>query len=198
MDRLAIAIMPEALQRLGIGKSAEPAKLLSMVGIQGELERQLAGAIAAEMEHPGLYGRLYVASLVNALLILLVRNHSEHRILPHSAQARGGLAPWQLRRVIDYLQQNLDDDVSLSQLAALVGLSQSHFSRVFRASTGLPPHQYQLTARVEHAKQLLLRGTLRLDEIAVACGFSEQSHLARVFRARMGVSPGAWRRERRS
>jgi malate dehydrogenase (oxaloacetate-decarboxylating) len=111
---------------------------------------------------------------------------------------RGGLAPWQLRRIFDHFDQNLADDVGSSELAALVGLSQAHFSRQFKISTGLSPHRYKLAIRIERAKQLLLRGELRLKEIALNCGFFDQGHLSKAFRRLVGLSPGAWQRDNRS
>jgi AraC-like DNA-binding protein len=198
MDRFAVAITPKALERLDMGDRARRSlELQSAVDIRQPLERQLVEALYAEIAAPLRHSRLYAESLSLALTVAVLRNHS---LAPVSEprQVRGGLAPWQLRRVIDFMEQNLAEDVSLSQLAALAGLSASHFSRAFRSSVGLPPHQYQLAARIERAKRLLLHSPMALDEIAAACGFSEQSHLARAFRARVGASPGAWRRARKS
>jgi malate dehydrogenase (oxaloacetate-decarboxylating) len=114
-----------------------------------------------------------------------------------SSPLRGGLAPWQLRRAIDHLTQNLADGVCLSELAEQVGLSQAHFSRQFKISTGLPPHRYKLATRIERAKQLLLHGDLSLKEIALSCGFFDQGHLSKAFRRMAGLSPRAWQRDNR-
>jgi malate dehydrogenase (oxaloacetate-decarboxylating) len=122
------------------------------------------------------------------------RNGGPFRSSPH----RGGLAPWQLRRILDHLDRNLANDVCLSELAALVGLSQAHFSRQFKISTGLPPHRYRLAIRIERAKQQLLQGDLSLKEIALRCGFFDQGHLSKAFRRIVGVSPGTWQRDNRS
>jgi AraC family transcriptional regulator len=99
--------------------------------------------------------------------------------------------------VLGHFDQNLADDVCLSELAALVELSQAHFSRQFKISTGLPPHQYKLAMRIERAKQLLLHGQLSLKEIALSCGFFDQGHLSKAFRRIVGLSPGAWQRDNR-
>lgn len=196
MDRLAIAIAPEALQRLEFGQGGRRLELTSTVAIQGLQERHLVEALATELQNPGVHSRLYAETLGLALTISMARNYAVEAA--NLKPVKGGLAPWQVRQVTGYLDQNLAKDVSLAELAALVGMSQSHFSRAFRTSTGLPPHQYQLAARIERAKHLLVSSALPINEIAIACGFSEQSHLARAFRARVGVSPGAWRLERRS
>ena len=90
---------------------------------------------------------------------------------------------------------DLGGKLSLQQIAAEFDLSVSHFSRAFRISTGLPPHQWLLQQRVKAAKQLMTVRDLPLSEIAMSAGFANQSHFTRVFSAVVGVSPGAWRRE---
>jgi AraC family transcriptional regulator len=84
----------------------------------------------------------------------------------------------------------------LQQIAAEFDLSVSYFSRAFRVSTGLPPHQWLLRQRVDTAKQLMTIRDLSLSEIAIAAGFANQSHFTRVFSSMVGVSPGAWRSEK--
>ena len=108
---------------------------------------------------------------------------------------RGGLATWQAKRACERLESDLGGKVSVAQIAAEFGLSVSHFSRAFRISTGLPPHQWLLRQRVKAAKQLMTVRDLPLSEIAISAGFAHQSHFTRVFSAVVGVSPGAWRRE---
>jgi AraC-like DNA-binding protein len=109
--------------------------------------------------------------------------------------ARGGLAPWQAKRACERLESDLGGTLSLQQIAAEFDLSVSHFSRAFRISTGLPPHQWLLRQRVKAAQQLMTVRDLPLSEIAMSAGFANQSHFTRVFTAVIGVSPGAWRRE---
>jgi AraC family transcriptional regulator len=108
--------------------------------------------------------------------------------------ARGGLAPWQLRRVSDFVDANMDGDPSIARLAGACGLSVSHFARAFRQTVGMPPHQWLTKRRVERARELLLDSGVELAEIALTCGFVDQSHLTRVFSRAEGCSPGRWRR----
>jgi len=109
--------------------------------------------------------------------------------------ARGGLASWQVKRACERFDSDLGGKLSLQQVAAEFGLSVSHFSRAFRISTGLPPHQWLLRQRVKAAKQLMSVRDLPLSEIAISAGFANQSHFTKVFSAQVGVSPAAWRRE---
>ena len=100
-----------------------------------------------------------------------------------------------MRRACERLDSDLGGTLSLQQIAAEFGLSVSHFSRAFRISTGLPPHQWLLRQRVKAAKQLMTLRDVPLSEIAISVGFANQSHLTKVFSAQVGVSPAAWRRE---
>jgi AraC family transcriptional regulator len=109
---------------------------------------------------------------------------------------RGGLAPWQVRRVTDYLEANLARDVALDELAALVGLSEYHFCTAFRRSAGLPPHCWLTARRMEKAKALMAEGRDGLTEIALAVGCGSQSAFGAAFRRTVGVTPTAWRRDR--
>lgn len=107
-----------------------------------------------------------------------------------------GLAPWQLRKIIEYLDAQLPKRIELVQLAALAGLSQSHFSRAFKASTGMAPYRWQLDARIRRAQALLIGTNASLDQVAEATGFADAVHFGRTFRKLTRVTPAAWRRDR--
>ena len=107
-----------------------------------------------------------------------------------------GLAPWQLRRIFEYLDAHLPERVDLAHLAALAGLSQSHFSRAFKASTGMAPYQWQLDARIRRAQALLIDTRASLEHVADATGFADAVHFGRTFRKLTGATPAAWRRDR--
>lgn len=107
---------------------------------------------------------------------------------------RGALAPWQLRRATEAMMARLGEDITLSEVAAVCGLSLSYFTRAFKQSTGDPPHRWLLRQRVERAKILLRGAPMTLTEIAIECGFADQSHFTRVFAAHAGMAPGVWRR----
>lgn len=111
--------------------------------------------------------------------------------------ALGGLTPWQLRLVSNYVAEHLSDRITTENLASLARLSTSHFSRAFKASVGCPPHTFILQQRIERAKELMLNSPEPLCQIALICGLSDQSHLSRTFRAHEGCTPAAWRRVNR-
>jgi AraC-like DNA-binding protein len=109
---------------------------------------------------------------------------------------RVGLAPWQVRRVATYLDQNLADSIRCEDLAKVTRLSVSHFMRAFRESFGTPPHAYLMRRRMERAQDLMLSTDTTIGQIALDCGFADQSHLTRFFHKIVGESPAAWRRAR--
>jgi AraC family transcriptional regulator len=101
-----------------------------------------------------------------------------------------------LHQVIAYIHEYLDRDLRLAELARIAQLSPYHFSRLFKQSMGLAPHQYHTQCRVERAKQLLLSGELTLPEVACAVGFASQSHLNYHFKRWVGVTPRQFLQQR--
>jgi AraC family transcriptional regulator len=106
----------------------------------------------------------------------------------------GGLATWQARRTLAHIEANLASKMDIDDLANVVALSRSHFSRAFKHSVGLSPMEYVVVRRVERAKAMISSTRQPLAEVALACGFVDQAHLNRRFRDIVGISPGRWRR----
>jgi AraC family transcriptional regulator len=106
----------------------------------------------------------------------------------------GGLAAWQAKRALAYIEENLGSKIGIGEIADLLALSKSHFSRTFRLSLGSSPMAYVSRRRVERAKFMMTSTRERLTDIALSCGFADQSHLTRYFRRIVGMSPGLWRR----
>jgi AraC family transcriptional regulator len=113
---------------------------------------------------------------------------------PH--ETRGGLAPWQIRKVTAHIEANLDAPIRSSELAAIARLSPCHFSRVFRNSFGCSPLDYVTRRRLERAQGLMLSTDAPLCQIALDCGMADQAHFSRLFRRIVGETPRSWRRAR--
>jgi AraC-like DNA-binding protein len=111
-----------------------------------------------------------------------------------SASDVHGLAPWQTRKVREFIEASLDSTIRLRDCASEARLSGSYFSHAFKATFGTTVCQYIRCRRVERAQQLMLVSTDTLSQIALACGFADQAHYSRVFRGVVGLSPNAWRR----
>ncbi len=107
---------------------------------------------------------------------------------------RGGLAPWQRRKLDRHLRENLARPLRLKGLAALVNLSVSHFNRSFKESHGVAPHRYIIQLRLKLAQSLMQDTADSLCDIALACGLTDQAHLTKLFRQHIGQTPNAWRR----
>jgi AraC family transcriptional regulator len=162
-----------------------------MMGTDGRL-LHLATLIAEECTSNRLRDRVFEDSLTLALLSSLAHLPGPRK----AALNRGGLAPWQLKRVHDFLLSNIGENLRLEQLADMTQLSLSHFCRSFKVATGLPPHQWILQERINKARELLLRPQARLADVAVETGFADQAHFTRAFGRAVGQSPGAWQRSR--
>ena len=145
-------------------------------------------ALKAEMECGYPSGRLFVDGLALSVASRLVRSHSS-RSVPEPANHKGRLSDRRLRQVLSYIEGNLSQDISLGDIAAVAGVSVSHFKSLFRESVGLPAHQYLIRRRVDRAKSLLHEGKLSVSQIALETGFAHQSHLAHHMRRVLGVSP---------
>jgi AraC family transcriptional regulator len=140
-----------------------------------------------EIESNGLYGRLYVDLLTTTLSVHLLHKYSARKTV--LKEYVNGLSKYKLRRLIDYIENHMADNLSLAELAGMAGMSQYYFSRLFKQSMGLTPHQYIIQCRVERAKTLLLRGDRSIADIAHTVGFSDQSHLTYHFKRLLGVTP---------
>src|SRR6516164_3514786 len=112
----------------------------------------------------------------------------------HEAGSRGGLALWQVIRIVDYIEEHLAEKITGDDLAVLIDVSIGQLFRAFKASVGVPPLQYVASRRLEFACLRLRTTQEPLSQIAVSAGFCDQSHLCRAFRRALGVTPAAWRR----
>ncbi|MBH5402529.1 helix-turn-helix transcriptional regulator [Bradyrhizobium sp. CNPSo 4010] len=165
----------------------------SPVGHDDAIVRHIGASLREGLRRPDEANQLFVDHMMLALAAHVAETYGGFR---HKAESgRGALAPWQLARACDKLEADLGGKLPLQAIAAELGLSVSHFSRAFRAATGLPPYRWLLHHRVRTAKRLMREHGPSLSEVAISAGFANQSHFTRVFSAIVGVSPGAWRRD---
>lgn len=148
--------------------------------------------LAALIEGSGLQHWLYAEALGIVMAQELVRLNSGK--LPAQACVYGGLAAWQQREVVAYIEDHLDEPISLAGLAQLARLSTYHFCRAFSRSFGMPPHRYHTSRRIERAKALLLNPSASITDVGLAVGFSEASSFSAAFRKTTGLTPSSYRR----
>ena len=153
---------------------------------------QLAMMLRAEL-HRGKdgVGHLYIESLANALMVNVLRDYSVTK--PQIAIYEGGLSDRLLLKAIEYINGNLSQSIKLEDLANQVGISKFHFSRLFKKSMGISPHQYLIQRRIELAKQLLVEADRAISDVALECGFNSHAHLGKYFRQFTGMTPKSYR-----
>jgi AraC family transcriptional regulator len=188
---MMLAFEPDLLvQQISESSNSSSVELLPIINPSDLLIYSIGLTLKAELESGGIGGRLYVHAMTTALMAHLLRHYSvQKNSLPSTVS---GLPKRILRQVIDYIHEHLNQDITLATLAAIAHMSPSYFSRLFKQSTGLSPHQYVIQCRVDRAKQLLLQGKLSLAEISYSLGFTHQSHLSHHFKRLTGSSPKAF------
>lgn len=157
------------------------------------LLEQLAIAIMDALRSGTSEDRIYIETLAQMMAAQLARSYST-RSRAVCQNGPNNLPRPALRRLVDYIETHLADELSLELLAVEAGMSTFHLSRVFKDAVGQPPHQYVLTRRVERAKDLLRDTARPIADVALSVGFSSQSHLSNSFRRMVGVSPGVYRK----
>lgn len=191
---LGLPLFGEALAEV-FGPNAEHARLRDASGCEDATLAALVGLLRAEAEKPAAANRLFVRGVGQALGVHLARNYAAL-----TDGARGGDSPalpgFKLRRVTDWMADNLAEEFSLARLAELAGMSEFHFNRLFRRATGLPPSQYQIRLRLDAAKRMLRETKKSVITIANEVGYSNPSHFAQLFRKDAGLSPTDYRRQR--
>jgi AraC family transcriptional regulator len=177
--REALAINPDRLE------------LLTEFRIRDPQIEAIGTMLLTELQQGNLSSRLYIESLANVLAVHLIRQYTATK--PQVPIYEGGLPERQLLQILDYIHEHLHRDIKLADLAGLLGISQFHFSHLFKQSLGKAPYQYLLQQRVERAKQLLKKSDRPIMEIALLCGFNSHSHLSKQFRQLAGITPKAYR-----
>jgi len=165
------------------------------IGSDDKMIRRLGMLGRHELGEGGAGGRLYGEGLAALLAVHLLREYGSPKRSP--IRHKGGLAPLQLRRVLDYIEAHLADELGIVELATIAGLSPHHFGTAFKASVGISPHRFVIERRIGRALQLLRDEERSIAEIACAAGFSSQSHFTTNLRRLTGMTPGQFRRSLR-
>ncbi|MFN6964411.1 MAG: helix-turn-helix domain-containing protein [Pyrinomonadaceae bacterium] len=197
LECLAISVDPALVTRAALEMGASPSFELRPVA---QIKDPLLGPLGLAMLDAALAGgqtqKLYAEALANTLILHLLQNYgTAGRTVGRSG---GGLTGYRLRRAMEYIDAHLDDDLTLADIAAAAGLSQFHFARAFRRSTGLTPQQYVTQRRIELAKRLLQDRDIPLVEVSLQAGFKNQSHFTTLFKKATSLTPKVWRDARSS
>lgn len=195
-ETLHIVINPNLLGRVAIETECfnpDRIELLPVLKTHDSQIEQLAHLFLSEMQKNCFGGRLYLESLTNVLVIHLLRKYCVFE--PVFRKYTNGLAPYKLRKTIDYIHADLDRDLSLDVMAKQIEMSRCYFASQFKQAMGISPHQYVNQQRVKKAQQLLRQKKRSLAEIALLCGFANQSHFNKVFRKYVGTTPKTYREQ---
>jgi AraC family transcriptional regulator len=174
-------------------ETARVKRLHCVYGTPDPTIQHLTQLILPSLYRPGIFSQLFMDSFTMMICAHLVGRYGQIR--GPVQHLKGGLAPWQRRRVVELLQEHLDGEIKLATLAEECRLSVSHFTRSFRKTFGTSAHRYLILHRIEIAKVLLSETNNSLVEIAAQTGFSDQAAFTRAFANVVGATPAKWRRE---
>ena len=176
------------------GCDGATAEIVPRFAMMDPLLEQLAIAIHTALRNGASEDGLYIDTLAQMIAVHLARSHSS-RSKPVRLATPDGIPGWRMRRLIEYIEEHLEGDLSLEAMAAEAEVSPLYLARAFKTAIGQSPHQYVLGRRLERAKELLRNTDTPIVEVALAAGFSSQSHLSNWFVRLVGVSPAAYRRQ---
>lgn len=191
---LHMFVGPDFFQEISasISRAITPESISYRADFDDDFLRQIGYRISAELEEESSVGAFLVDSLARAMAAHLVAKYSDHTLHDRHQPSIDHL---KMRRVVDYIYDNLEADITLTDLSDIACLSRHHFARAFRSVVGVPPHRFISSLRLQRAQELLSHTQSSLTDIAYACRFSSQSTFTRAFRRHLGVSPGEYRRQ---
>jgi AraC family transcriptional regulator len=186
---LNIHLQPELIAQVAEGTEIDLQQitLLNCLGQKDLQLHQVVMLLLAELQSDGIMGRLYAESLIQVLVIHLLRHYST--ITQTITSGNKDLTRVQLQQAIDYIHAHLNRDLSLAELASVINISPTYFASLFKQAVGISPHQYVIQQRVEQAKAMLSKTDLAIADIALEVGFSSQSHLTKQFKRITGMTP---------
>ncbi len=192
--KLTVGITPWFMRdtACSMGLNEDHVVITPQLHLEDERIEHICWALLGELQSDAPFGRLYAESMGCALAAALLKKYG-----PIAERRASRMHKRQLTRVLDYIRENISRDLSLAELADVASVSPSHFKVLFKASVGVPVHQYVINARVDRALHLLVHSNVPLADVALQAGFANQSHLSRHMRRLHGVSPAIIRRRAR-
>ena len=190
-EAICLTVEPQIISRIARETiDLERVELLPTFAKSDPLIQHLALNIKANLDSQS-YDRLYAESLFQTLSMHLFKNYSKREF--ELKEYSGGLPPYKLKQAIEYINDNLDRPIKITDIAKLVDISSYYFCRLFNQSTGVSPYQYVIQQRVAKAKNLIENSKLPLADISYECGFSSQSQMTQHFRKIIGITPKVYR-----
>ena len=191
-EGLMIALEPQKMSDAAIDSiNSDRIEIVPQFATQDLQLLQMAQWLLIELQKKQMGSQLYVESLTTALMVHLLRNYCV--IKPKIPQYSGGLAHYKLKIAIAFIQENLDRDLRLAEIAGLVKMSPYHFARMFKQSTNFTPHQYLVKQRMIKATELLRYSDMAIADIGYLVGYRNSSHFTKVFRQYFQVTPKIYR-----
>ncbi len=170
---------------------SDKVELIEACSADDPVIRRIGMALMAEVVSEGPAGRLYAESLANVLAVHLLRHYTQDG--DRLRTVIGGLTGRKLNLATEFIEDNIERDLGITEIADAVDLSPFHFARSFKQATGVSPHQYLIKSRIERAKTLLAKSELPIVEVGISVGFKNQSHFTTLFRRVTHLTPKAYR-----
>ncbi len=192
IDNMGILLDPGFVRETAIENHLGAAfEFVEVYKNEDPLVAQLGLALLDEAATENPMGKLYADSIIQTLTLHVLKTYSTATAAIE--RLNGGISGYKLQHVKDYIEANLDNDLGLAEISAVAGLSQFHFARSFRTTTGLTPQRYLMERRIERAKELLTTNDMPIIEISLRTGFKNQSHFTTLFRKFTNLTPKTWR-----
>ncbi len=195
LDNMGIFLEPDLINRAALENGfAAGFEFAEVYRHSDPLIQHLGLTLLSEVDAATPSGRLFADSLIQTLTLHLLTNYGTTK--PVARKLSGGLSGFKLRRVKEFINENLQEDLSLTEISAVADLSQFHFARAFRKTTGLTPQQFLMQQRIERAKELLSKNDIPIVEVSLRTGFKNQRHFTSLFRKFTSLTPKTWREAR--
>lgn len=190
--RLSPPLLIETATRLKLYRTGSNV-LFSHTNTNDPKLQNLLMTIRQEMMEGATGWREVIHSLVQQMVVHLLRSHVNLKRSEELELSRVGIVDRRLRRALEFMHDNCARDLTLAEIAASVYVSAFHFARLFKKITGTTPHAYLAALRIERARKLLIETDLAITEVGARIGYNSQSHFTKIFREATGITPHAFR-----